>query len=356
MRILILRSKRDASPTAPKDEYIQTFTTAYAERVIGNLLGGASFCTACGAECAACRRPYGRRFGESVAGVIDLPAALPYLLEDPGRYVPSRVPPHDILLAINVHEQVLLEFVKRCGEWGTRGLVAPIEAGDWVGGSTREQAEALCAEAGIEVSFPKPFCAFDPPADSVLAEFRRTFCIGKPSVELTVRDGAIERAHVDVSAACGATYYIVRPLVGKRVDEDLTYEIIAKRFSSYPCTASMAWDDELDDTIMHVAGEAHFEVLAPLRPAAESKAAVPLMIESPTGRMIQAPPSDRENVRSIERAQEAILAAVEAGGQAVSIEAVRAAANVSPAAFSSAVLLLKQQGRIRTEAGRIVRA
>ena len=353
MNVLILRSRRQRRGRKEKDAYTETFSEVYASRVIGNLVSEEGFCTACGADCTACREPYDRRFGDNIAGIIDLPGELPHLLEKPERYVPREIPPHDILLAINVHEQILLEFLERCGRRGTLGAVVPIEAGEWVSGAARRRAEEICAPARVEVSFPKPFCAFDPPAGGALAEFRDRFHIGKPSVELTVREGVIERAHVHVSAACGATYYVARHLEGRRTDGDLRHDVVARRLHSYPCTASMAWDEELCDTIMHVAGDAHYEILAPL--TGEAPAGEPAMVRSPVGQMVFPPPSRKENIENIERAKEAILAAL-AAAEAVSLADIECQGKLTPAALSSAVLLLKQEGKVRTEAGRIVRA
>jgi hypothetical protein len=353
MKLLIVRSRRKTSAGGARDPYTQEFGSAYAERVIGNLLNAGSFCSACGPECTACRQRYGRNLAEDLAGVIELPPVLPYLLERPGDFVPADLPPHDILLAINVHEQILVELAKELSRRGAQGIVAPIESRDWISGSAQAQMLAVCKDKGMEVSFPKPFCAFDPPAGSVLAAFREQFHIGRPRVELTVRHGRIERAYVGVSAACGATYYVARHLEGRRVDDDLKYEVVAKKMHSYPCTASMKWDDELGDTIMHVASQAHYGILAPLM--GEGRKAGPGLVMSPVGRMVQKPVPARENTRHIERAKEAILEAL-AHGDSISLASLRKGRALRPAALSSAVLLLKQEGRIRTEGRRIVRA
>ena len=352
MRILILRSERGESGPRPKDAYTQQFGTGYADKVIGNLKGEKSFCAACGPDCNACRKPYRRAFRESIAGVIGFPAVLPYLLEDPARYVPREMPPHEILLAVNIHEQILLEVLKQCGQLGTRGVVVPVEAADWVSGSARAEAEAICGRDGIEVAFPKPFCSFDPPAGSVLAEFRRRFCIGKPRVELTVRNGRIERAHVEVSAGCGATYYVARWLAGKRVDDDLKYEVVAKRMHSYPCTASMKWDEELGDTAMHVASQAHYEILAPLTGEVREE---PEMVMSPLGRRLPKPVPARENVKNVERAKDAILEDLATKGT-VSLQSLRKRRRITPAAAYSALLILKQEGKIQTQGKKIVKS
>ena len=352
MRIFILRSQRHPRGQAGGDDYAQHFTSNYAEKVIGNLVGEEGFCAACGGDCNACRRPYKRRFGQHIVGVVAFPPVLPYLLEEPASHVPTDVPAHDVLLAVNIHEQILVEMLKRCRAWGTRAAVVPVESPGWVSSAARAEAEAVCTRLGVEVAFPRPFCAFDPPAGSTLAEFRRHFCIGKPDVELTVVGGVIERAHVKVSAACGATYYVARWLVGRRVDDDLKFDVVAKRMHSYPCTASMEWDDEAGDTLLHVAGQAHYEILAPLTGDVREDSP---MVMSPLGRMLPKPVPARENVRNIERAKRAILADLGAGVP-VTLAGLRAKPDLTPAAVYSALLLLEREGRIRRQGRRIVEA
>jgi hypothetical protein len=270
---------------------------------------------------------------------------LPHLLENPADYVPANVPRHDVLLAINIHEQVLLEMIEQCSEWGTQGVVAPVEAPGWISGATRSAAEAIAARTALEVAFPKPFCAFDPPAGGVLARFREYFHIGRPQVEVEVCDGRIAAAGVKVSAACGATYHVARWLVGRRVDDDLEHDVVARRMHSYPCSASMRWDSEINETILHIAGEAHAAIIAPLT---GKGAAVSEMIMSPIGVMIQRPASLQENVQNVETAKHAILDALAREG-CVSLASMRKTRKLTPAALNSAVLILKQEGRLRTE-------
>ena len=353
MKILILRSRPLAPGGEPKDPYTQEFRSRFADRVIGNLKGPKGFCASCGPDCIQCREGYNRRFGRDIAGVIELPAVLPHLLEKPAEHVPADIPPHDVALAINIHEQVLIEFLKRSAEFGTRGVVVPVESPDWVGRSAREQAREVCRRRGVEVDFPKPFCDFAPAAGSFLADFRTRFCIGKPDVKLTVKDGIIEKAHVRVSAACGATYFVAKWLAGRSVEDDLKYDVVARRMHSYPCTASMAWDDELGDTVMHVAGQAHYEILAPL--GVEVGDAGSEMVPSPVGGMIPKPVPLRENIENIERAKEAILQELARRGGA-SLRDLGKSRKISPAAMNSALLLLKQASRISIDGDRIVEA
>ncbi len=344
MKVLILRSKRLADSKL-RDDYAQVFDTAYADRVIDNLVDDEGFCDSCGPDCVNCRVDYQRKFAGEIAGVLDLPAVLPHLLETPGDLVPSDIPPHDILMAIGVHEQILVAMLERLAGGCTRGVVVPLEAPDWISQSAKSRAEEICADAGIELSMPKPFCDFAPPAGSILDEFRRKFCIGKPEIQLIVKNDKIEKANVIVSAACGATYCVARWLTGRGVDEDLKFEVIARRLQSFPCTASMSWDDELGDTVMHVAGKAHYEILEQLGHKSENE---PEMIVSPIGVMVHKPLSARENIQNIAQASEAILERLATEGS-VSLESLRTQRRITPAAAYTAVLILTQQGKIRTE-------
>ncbi len=349
MKVLILRSEKTAARESPTHPYLQHFSSSYAEKVIGNLTGDDRFCTACGPDCLHCRRGYNRKFGDDIAGVIAFPAALPHLLENPEDHLPRALPQHDIMLAINIHEQILLEILKRCAEAGTRGIVAPMEAPGWVSGSARTEAKTLCRENNIEVSFPEPFCDFDPPSGSTLAEFRERFHIGKPEVALDIRHNRIKDARVEISAPCGATYYVARWLLGKHLDDDLKHEVVSKRLHSYPCTASMKWDDEIGDTPLHVAALAHYEILAQLKKKAQEDRG---MMMSPTGQMIPRPAPLQENLKNVETAKAAILETL-SDGKAVSLHSLKEKQEITPAALHSALLILKQEGKIRTAGGNI---
>ena len=350
MRIVILRSKSGPAD-APPGPYVAEFDTRYADRVIGNLVNGDDFCGSCGKACVKCRRPYARFLGDRIAAVIDFPARMPFVLEHPARHVPADVPRHDVLVAVCIHEQVLIECVKRCREWGTRGMVAPLEAPHWISGAARAKALRLGEELGVEVAFPKPFCDFRPPAGSVLAEFRETFHIGFPEVKIEVADGVVKAAEVRVSAPCGATYYVAQGLVGRSLDDDLRHDVVARRMHSYPCTSSMEWDNELGDTILHVAGDNHYTLLDQLGGETSRE---PEMVVSPLGLRLPKPTPVAENVRAVETAKALVLEALEKE-PSVSLADLRRRAP-SPAALHSALILLGQEGAVRWRGAVVERA
>ena len=354
MKVVIFRSLSRSQEEAAPDAYSQTFDTRYAGRVIGNLRNEKGFCTACQAECVDCRLKEAPRFGENIVGVIDFPGVLPDVLEKPAELIPRDVPRHDVLIAISIHEQVLLESLKVCSSWGTRGVIVPIESQDWGSHAGVAEAERIARRAGIEISFPKPFCSFDPPKGGFLASVRDHFHVGFPSVECRVKDGVIQEARVRVSAPCGATYYIARWLVGRRLDDDLRYDVISKRLHSYPCTSSMAWDDDLGDTILHVAGQAHYAILNQFGQNVDHGPDKDAQVLSPVGVMVAKPLPASENARSVEEAKQGILARLESC-QSLSLAELKKGPS-TPAALNTALVILKQEGLIRIDRGRIVRA
>jgi len=330
----------------PEDLYLQEFNTHYAERVLGNLRGQPEFCTACAAECAHCRDPYKRDFSGDMVGVFSFPAVLPYVIEKPEEYVPPDIPLHDALLAIHIHDQILIEILKHCGRWATKCVVVPLEAPDWMTQSARTQAIAICQASGVEIAFPKPFCGFRPSPGTALAAFRDYFHIGYPEVELTVEGGKITKANVIASGACGSTYYIARWLIGRDLKDDLVTEVISKRLHSFPCTASMERDPELgDDTPLHIAGQAHNMILAKVK---EIPPPLTDKVLSPHGTWLPKAPNPTDTLKNITRAKEIIIETVRASGKYTLNEVHAKAPDLNLAAFISAALLLKKEGKLRS--------
>ena len=346
MKLAIIRSIKSDASTGRPDEYLDTFDTLFANRVIGNLLNTNDFCTACGSECIECRNTYGLKPDAELAGIVSLPSPMPHLLERPGDSVPSALPRHDVLLAIAIHEQILLEILKKAATFGTRAVIVPLEAPDWISEAARAEAHAICEKVGVEIAFPKPFCSFKPPVNSALGEFRRLFHIGMPDVALDVKNGSVKSAKVNVSAACGATYCVARWLEGRHLSENIELEVISRWWHSYPCTASMERDPELGgETPLHVAGQAHLGILSPWKSRVVDED--PLVM-SPLGTMVQKPIPPEENRRNIDRAMQAVLETLERCGS-VTLDDLRSSLPFSPAILNMALLTMKQEGLVQTE-------
>jgi hypothetical protein len=254
MDVVVLKSR---SVRGIRDAYTVQMNTAYAERFLGHLTNRTGHCGACASACVQCRERSVRDYSDSIVQVIEFPALLPVMLEDAEEYLPQSVKNHDVLVAVSIHEEILLSFIENFGT--AKAAVIPIEEPWWISPYAQNRAREIGEHKGMEVVFPKPFCSFDS-EDGILGTFREQFKIGKPEIEYRVSDGCIRDASVRCSAPCGATYFVARNMIGKRVDRALVNDIDSL-LSAYPCTASTEVDREFGDSIIHRAVHVQRDVL-----------------------------------------------------------------------------------------------
>lgn len=236
------------------------YSGAFGERVIRNLINDPSFCKVCALHCDFCK--YGvYSYVQNIHAAIELPdpAQLPRFIEDPEPYFPQRLPAVDLCIATGIHQDLLLELPQRLKREGIRGLITPIEDFTKVPSGLREQVAEACADHAIEYAAPKPFCALEPPsAMPLLSRFTEALKIGKPSLRITTekRGGTtvIHGVTVERSAPCGSTWYVAKKLMGNAVQREVLRDVVAKAHHSYPCTATMSIDPELEEPILHKAG------------------------------------------------------------------------------------------------------
>ena len=234
--------------------------TSYGKRFLGHIRDRASYCSSCGGACISCRKDYDLDFSESISEMISFPATLPVMLDDPEAYMPETVKEHDILIAISVHEEILVSFVQHCTS--AAGIIVPIEEPWWISPYVKGKLKGLCSSRGIEIAFPKPFCSFDP-RNGVLKDFKNMFRIGRPEIEYSVVHKRIEKTTVLCSAPCGATYFVARNMKGMKVDGELV-QTVDSLLSAYPCTASTELDREFGDSIIHRSVQLQRKVLRDL--------------------------------------------------------------------------------------------
>lgn len=259
MKLLVLRSQPTGAVGGPFHVHMDT---RYAHRVVGHLTDQEGFCDSCADECINCRSQYPLDHSSDIAGTIEFPAVLPAILDDPEEYLPDGVPKHDVLLSIAVHEEILIAFLQKFGS--ARAVIVPIENGKWVSPFAAGRIRDICAEKGMEVALPKPFCAFRP-SHGVLLEFQDHFKIGRPRIRGRVENNRMVALRVEVSAPCGATYFAVRGLEGHQVTDSPVDAALAadSRLGCYPCTACRDVDPEFNDSITHEAVKIQREILWP---------------------------------------------------------------------------------------------
>ncbi|HIE31724.1 MAG TPA: hypothetical protein EYP67_04990 [Methanosarcinales archaeon] len=157
-------------------------------------------------------------------------------------------------MATEIHPDILLALPLRLKDAGIRGLIVPIEQSKVVSAGLANQIREKCRALGIESVFPKPFCSLDA-VGGIIGRFVAKFGIGIPVLEIDVKNGVISDVRVRQSAPCGSTWFVARKLVGAcALSQQIIHDIVAEAHHSYPCTADMTVDQELGDTILHVAG------------------------------------------------------------------------------------------------------
>ncbi len=178
-----------------------------------------------------------------------LPAAMPLIVDDPEDFLPPDIGGGEIVIAVNLHQDLLVDLPKLLGPRGARALIAPIESPEWIRPGLIHQVTNECSKVGVESAFPKPFCALDPKTP-VLQQFGEEYGVGRPEMRVEVQDGKVRRAMVPKGSPCGLTHWVAERLVGHPADDSLEVEA-AKLLHLRPCLATMVLDPALGDTIMH---------------------------------------------------------------------------------------------------------
>ena len=225
----------------------------FGERVIGNLVNFRNFCISCDKLCIFCRDDKRLDFANNITGIYTQPLNLPVYIEEPMKYLPSSLPKNDVLLAINLHPDIIAEFPALAKDAGTRLIIAPVEEPNWLSAGLRNQIKEKCEKAGIVFAAPKPFCSLKKYENPLIDKFIDHFKIGFPIFKIGVRNNNIATVQIISSQPCGCSYYVAQKLKNAPVDSKLD-EVISNAHHAYPCTASMERDAEIKDTILHKAG------------------------------------------------------------------------------------------------------
>ena len=260
MKLFIFMS---GSPSADSDKsgpFWKKFNGQYADKFIRHLSDNPDVCTGCGERCNRCRAGYKLDYSDRIAGIHSHPDTLLAFVDEPSKYLPSELPQHDVTLAINVHQDLLLEIPELAQRAGSKALIVPVEDPDWLDRWIREELRETCRQKGLEFGAPKPFCALEKGAGKAIGAFMDEFKMGKPEVKVKIGGGKVRSVRVVRSAPCGNTYFVAHNIVGYPVGEELT-KAVAKYWHSYPCIASMKMDPELNDTILHRGGYIHYEIV-----------------------------------------------------------------------------------------------
>lgn len=199
----------------------------YAERVIAHLL----------------------KMSPGNVDAYQVPRSLPPVLDDAAEYLPAELGAGDVIIAINIHPEMMLEIPNMVAGVATRALIAPIEDPNWIKPGLAKQVTQACAQRGMESAFPKPLCALEP-TTPVIQEFCDEYQVGMPTFRFEIENGKIAAVEVLRGAPCGLTDFVAEQLVGLPADDALP-EKAGQFHHAYPCLSTMIMDPALGDTIMH---------------------------------------------------------------------------------------------------------
>jgi hypothetical protein len=178
-----------------------------------------------------------------------VPRGLPPVLDEAAEFLPSELGSGHVVIAIDIHPELLLEIPRQVQGGSVAALIAPIEDPNWIKPGLQRQATQVCARHEIESAFPKPFCALQPVTPAI-AEFCEEYRVGVPTFRLRVSGGKVVEAEAVSGSACGLTDAVAQQLVGLPADDSLP-EKAGQFHHAYPCLASMNLDPATDETIMH---------------------------------------------------------------------------------------------------------
>ncbi|HZW37106.1 MAG: DUF166 domain-containing protein [Deltaproteobacteria bacterium] len=202
---------------------------------------------------------YGERVVENVrkngpceweSAVLRLPARLPMVIDDPEEFLPSPLPPADLL--VSLHEtpgaaELIPDIARGCG---AQAVLAAVDDRTALPTGLENQIRRRLTAMGVAHAFPRPLCGFDGGPDSRLSEFAARF--GRPKFRVEREGDRVASVEVLRDAPCGSAKFVASILPGVRLAD--APDTGALRHHHHPCLASMEIDPDLQDTILHLSG------------------------------------------------------------------------------------------------------
>lgn len=254
MKILIIKSK-DSSRFYQGDSYIRTDGIFANERFIPNLEFIIDNKLIENDETSESDS------GCEIAQKIELPSIYPILIDDASEYLPKKFEEHDLVIALGIHEDILMELPKIIKDSGGKALLVPLESKEWLTKWVREKTIEECEKYNIQYAFPKPFCSLECGKFDVINEFINKYRLGKPKFRLQInKEKIIVEAKVLINTPCGNLYDIEKELCGKKLGEEAR-EVVARYWHKFSCLGDVHIDPEVGDTIVHIGGYIHYSAI-----------------------------------------------------------------------------------------------
>jgi hypothetical protein len=192
------------------------------------------------------------------------PVFFPVVIDYPEEFLPSSLPPTDLILSFAEHKSVAELLPDIAKLTGAKAVIAAVDNENCMPRGLARQLRGWLEKMDVACATPKPLCSLTETDywvtrrqrlehhSSLIAEFARYF--GKPEFSIMVDPDSRKILSVDVKrdAVCGCARYVAQKLVGVMADE-AEYEA-GMAHHHYPCLASMGVDIDFSDTLLHVSG------------------------------------------------------------------------------------------------------
>ncbi len=217
-------------------------------------------------------RLYGQRIAQNIENraphnwhieLLELPTALPPIVDEPEEFLPPRLPAADLVLHMGENSQSAQLLPGVAFLTGARAVIAPIDSDTWIPPGLRRQLHRELSAQGTAIVFPEPFCALNediilsvpdllPAQQEVLLAFNQHF--GRPRLSVVSDGKTIADVIVERGAACGASWHAAEKLCGTSLSEAVPKGGLISLH--YPCLASMQPTKPKDgvENLMHLSG------------------------------------------------------------------------------------------------------
>ncbi|MCL7415093.1 MAG: DUF166 domain-containing protein [ANME-2 cluster archaeon] len=188
------------------------------------------------------RGKYGKRLQDTLSHYTDfsylsipIPQILPDFIEDPGSFVDElaldeKVLSSDLVITYSLHPDITPEIVRRAGMLGAKAIIIP---GGWSRAGDSRLLQNISDQYGIRVLVEDICCSIEGNTDDTVNEF--TSVLGRPLLEVDIKDDTIDNVRVIRGAPCGSTWWMAEQLKGVSVMEAPARAGLL--IQQYPCRA-----------------------------------------------------------------------------------------------------------------------
>jgi len=181
---------------------------------------------------------------------LPLRRSLPMVIDDPDEVLPAEIPPADLL--VSLHEsagaaELIPDIARRSG---AGAVLAAVDDRSVCPRGLENQVGKRLGAMRVAFAFPRPLCGFEGGPHPLLNAFAERF--GRPRMRIDADGDRVGLVTVERDCPCGAGRFVAKVLPGTRLSE--AADTGALRHHHHPCMASMEFDPELSDTLMHLSG------------------------------------------------------------------------------------------------------